>query len=181
MHLHNHALTHFGVRTRRHGDTNMAVEQLDNTFTKTTNRVTRLQIPSDPHGRGSEGPVFFQRAGVYYILPGTGCCGCLGGSNIYVFTAKHPMGPYQYQGDVGSNITAPWDPHSPWNYPTRAQASAAVDIGSDQILWMGNQWVTSKAPGQPRNSDLLYFWPLEFTSDGNISQVRYERTVQISI
>jgi hypothetical protein len=47
---------------------------------------------------------------------------------------------------------------------------------------MGKQWVTSQAPGRPRNSvDLLYFWPLEFTADGDISQVWYEQSVQVYV
>ena len=33
------------------------------------------------------GDVCFKRDGVYYILPGTGCCACVGGSSIEVFTA----------------------------------------------------------------------------------------------
>ena len=169
-----------------HGDTKMAVEQLDETFTRTTGKVARFETPPDKHNRGSEGPVFFERLGIFYILPGTGCCGCLGGSNMYVFTSTSPMGPFTYRGDSGSNTTAPFDVHSPWNYPTRAQASAAVKIDggtghAEQILWMGNQWVTSQAPGRPRNSDLLYFWPLEFTADENVSQVRYEQSVQVHL
>jgi hypothetical protein len=161
-----------------YGDTNMAVEELDPTFTRSTGRFMPFSIPPDKFSRGSEGPVFFERDGVFYILCGTGCCGCRGGSNIYVFTASAPLGPYHYQGDVGSNTSAPFDPHSPWNYPTRAQAAAVVRIGA-QYLWMGNQWTTSRAPGNPRNHDLLYFWPLEFTADGNITQVRYEPSVLV--
>ena len=171
-----------------HGDTHMAVEKLDPTFTKSSGEVTYFTTPIDKYNRGSEGPVFFKRGHIYYILPGTGCCGCIGGSNMYVFTSLSPMGPYIYRGDVGSNTTAPFDMHSPWNYPTRAQASAVVQLhgkGGDsregQVLWMGNQWVTSREPGRPRNHDLLYFWPLEFEPDGNLTQVRYEPNVQVQV
>jgi len=64
--------------------------------------------------------VFFKRGGLYYILPGPGCCGCRGGASIYVFTAT---GPYTFRGEIGSNLTAAaaaFDAHSPYNYVTRA-------------------------------------------------------------
>jgi hypothetical protein len=163
-----------------HGDTQMAVEELDADFTGMTGRFSLFTIPKDPHGRGSEGFVFFKRDGVFYVLPGSGCCACRGGSNIYVFTAIDPLGPYNYRGDVGTNTTHPFDQHSPWNYPTRAQASAVVQVGS-QFLWMGNQWTTSRALGHQRNHDLLYWWPLEFTTDGNLTQVRWEASVELRV
>ena len=129
------------------------------------------------------GPVFFKRGSTYYILPGTGCCACKGGSSIFVFTSEHPLGPYRFRGDVGSNTTAPFDAHSPHNYVTRAQASAVVRVDSAahgaQFLWMGNAWDTAAQPGRPRNHDLLYFYPLEFAADGSIEQVRREASVQV--
>ena len=57
----------------------------------------------------------FKRDGIYYVLAGTGCCACIGGSTIYVMMAKSLEGPWTYAGDVGSNPT-PFDPHSPNNY-----------------------------------------------------------------
>ena len=164
-----------------HGDTNMAVEELNAEFTGTTGRFAPFAVPADKRHLGSEGPVMFKRKGVYYILPGTGCCACRGGSNMYVFTSTSPLGPYKYRGDAGSNTTHRFDAHSPWNYPTRAQASALVHLEGDTFLWMGNQWTTSLAPGRPRNHDLLYWWPLEFEPDGMVSQVRYEESVQVKL
>ena len=112
----------------------------------------------------AEGPVFFKRNGGYYILGGTTCCACRGGSSIYVFRAASPLGPWDFTGDVGSTAQ-PFDPHSPRNFVTRAQASAVVVVG-EQYLWLGNQWVTANA----RNADLLYWSVLRFSSDGDVLQ-----------
>eukprot|EP00051_Salpingoeca_urceolata_P007973 m.102301 g.102301 ORF g.102301 m.102301 type:complete len:397 (+) comp15503_c0_seq1:66-1256(+) len=167
--------------TAYHVRTGFVVEELDETFTKPTGRVAHFSTP-----KPAEGPVFFKRGGHYYIFAGTGCCACRGGSSIYVFTAPSPLGPFTYRGDIGSNQTSGFDPHSPWNYVTRAQASKVVPVpsgtGSDTTyLWMGNQWVTSQYPGRPRNHDLLYWWPLEFEADGNLTQVRYQAQVQLKV
>jgi hypothetical protein len=112
----------------------------------------------------AEGPVFFKRKGIYYILGGTTCCACRGGSSVYVFTAPAPLGPWTFRADIGSSPQH-YDPHSPTNYVTRAQASDVFQVvgsgragggssGSggddDQWLWLGNQWVT----GPQRNRDL---------------------------
>lgn len=108
---------------------------------------------------------------IYYLLVGEGCCACLGGSNVVVYTAGSAMGPYVRQGDVGSNRT-PFDKASPYNYVTRAQGTKVVPVG-DQWLWMGNQWVTATAPGRPRNRDLLAWYLLEFNDAGVIQQLVY--------
>ena len=165
------------------------IVKLDPTFTKGTDAVGYLKTP-----KPSEGPVFFKRQGLYYILPGTGCCGCRGGSSIYVFTATNPLGPYTYRGEIGSNVTEGhvFDAHSPYNYVTRAQASSVVMVppergGSDadepqmQYLWLGNQWVSSQLPGHPRNTDLNYWTVLNFTANGSIAQVVREDVTKLSI
>ena len=116
----------------------------------------------------AEGPVFFKRDQTYYILAGTTCCACRGGSSIYVFSAPSPLGPWKYINDVGSNKTQTiYDPHSPYNYITRAQASAVIpvkDINDNmQYLWFGNQWTTSTK----RNSDLVYWSIIEWVDSNN--------------
>jgi hypothetical protein len=97
------------------------------------------------------------------------------------------MGPFVYRGDSGSNTTAPFDTHSPWTTrrgrrhqsPSRSPAAPATPNKFCRC-YMGKQWVTPQATGRPRNSvDLLYFWPL--TADGDISQVRYEQSVQVYV
>eukprot|EP01006_Ploeotia_vitrea_P060439 TRINITY_DN75911_c0_g1_i1.p1 TRINITY_DN75911_c0_g1~~TRINITY_DN75911_c0_g1_i1.p1 ORF type:complete len:365 (-),score=34.84 TRINITY_DN75911_c0_g1_i1:55-1149(-) len=167
--------------TAYHVRDGFVIEKLNASYTGVTPEVGYLHTP-----KPSEGPVFFKRNGLYYILAGTGCCACKGGSSIYVFTATNPLGPYQYRGDVGRNTTTKvFNKHSPYNYITRAQASLVLKlppatdetgavIGQEQFIWMGNQWVTAQEKGHPRNHDLLYWYPLEFKSDNSIAQVRWQ-------
>jgi len=161
------------------------VVRLSDDYLSSTTEFGYLHTP-----KPSEGPVFFKRGGLYYILPGTGCCGCRGGASIYVFTATAPLGPYTFRGEIGSNQTAaaPLDAHSPYNYVTRAQASSIVAVPSSaapgaevQYLWLGNQWVTSTEPGRPRNHDLLYWTVLNFTANGSIAQVQRQDETVISV
>eukprot|EP00483_Globobulimina_turgida_P011124 UN11145 len=88
----------------------------------------------------------FKRNNIYYVLVGKGCCACKGGSNIVVYTADKPMGPYSLRGDVGSNHTNGhvFNAKSPYNYVTRAQGSKVMVVpgeNGDQYLWLGNQWL----------------------------------------
>jgi len=43
-------------------------------------------------GCAAEGPVVFRRGSKYYVLSGTGCCACIGGSTIYVQMADSMHG-----------------------------------------------------------------------------------------
>ena len=131
-----------------------------------------------PPSRPAEGPIFFKRGGSYYIFGGTTCCACRGGSSIYVFRAESPLGPWRFVNDVGSNprpAGAPFDIHDPHAFVTNAQASAVLDVGNDQWLWLGNQWVSSGR----RNADLLYWTVLDFDDDGNVRQVVYKDSATV--
>lgn len=63
------------------------------------------------------------------------------------------------------------------DHGTGLQGSKVIPIpwsdGSTQYLWLGNQWVTSQAPGNPRNQDLLYWTVLDFDAKGAIQQIAY--------
>ena len=136
-----------------------------------------------------EGPVLFKRKALYYALSGTGCCGCIGGSSIYVQTASSLAGPWSYRGDVGSNKSQPFNPRSPLNYVTHAQAStvAQLPLSSGEIayLWIGNQWNSGflsspPKPQQSHNQDLLYFAALQFDkSSGDVVQLEREPNVTL--
>lgn len=164
-----------------HVRTGITIERLAANYTAPGGGAVDL-----PNG-GVEGPSMFKRGSIYYLLVGVGCCACLGGSNIVYYTAPSPLGPFTLRGDVGSNKTAGhvFDAHSPFNYVTRAQGSKVIRVpaadGSEQYLWIGNAWVSSTQPGNPRNHDLLYFTLLDFDAAGNILQVVRSDTCTISV
>jgi hypothetical protein len=155
------------------------IEELSDDYLGGTGNTYTFKTPEN-----AEGPVFFKGFnGMYYILPGTSCCSCKGGSSIYVYVSKAPLGPYAYLGDVGRNTSTlnQSDIHNEYRYITRAQATAVFKVGKNQLIWMGNQWVTSKEPGNPRNHDLLYWHSLEFTDSGHVQQVQYQDSVVIEV
>ena len=49
---------------------------------------------------GNEGVFMFKRDGVYYVGCGQCCCFCSGGSNVELFFASTPLGPYVSLGDL---------------------------------------------------------------------------------
>jgi len=162
-----------------HVRTGLTIVELAANCSAPAEGATPVEIPNG----GVEGPALFKRLGIYYLLVGVGCCACKGGSNVIVYTSSQsPLGPWMQMGDVGSNTTEGhiFDPRSPYNYVTRAQQTKVINI-SNQFLWLGNQWVTSMLPGNPRNSDLLYFTVLNFSDDGNITQMVREDSCTISV
>jgi hypothetical protein len=96
------------------------------------------------------------------------------------------MGPYKYLGDIGRNSSTKDQSniHDEYRFITRAQASAVFKVGPDQLIWLGNQWVTSQVSGHPRNHDLLYWHKLQFIqgdADGKIAQVVYNEGASIFV
>lgn len=164
--------------TAYHARTGLNIEKLTADFTAGTGEYYSLFLPF------VEGPVMFKRDGRYYLVAGADCCACAGGTNMLVYTADHPLGPYTFQSDVGS-YPSPFDPHVPDHYVTRAQASDVVQVraadGSLQFLWLGNQWVTAAGPDHSHNHDLLYWSLLQFDGDGRIQPVVRQDTVTLSL
>jgi hypothetical protein len=167
-----------------HVRTGFDIVKLNDDFTGGAAHVSNFTTPKE-----SEGPVMFKRGGKYYILTGTGCCACTGGATVYVDVADTLAGPWTFAGDVGSNPT-PFDPHSPNNFVTKAQASAAFGVpdsssptGGSSIVWMGNQWNSGldETPPGPRNHDLLYWAVLDFNADGTVKQLQYKTEVELKM
>eukprot|EP00037_Helgoeca_nana_P009024 m.79567 g.79567 ORF g.79567 m.79567 type:complete len:377 (+) comp19303_c0_seq2:21-1151(+) len=159
-----------------HVRTGFDVVKLNANFTGPDSHMSSFTTP-----KASEGPVMFKRNGKYYVMSGTGCCACIGGSTIYVQEADSLAGPWNFKGDVGSNPT-PFDPHSPNNFVTKAQASAVFEVKSStdavSYVWLGNQWNSGLAltPPGPRNHDLLYWSVLKFDANESVSQFNYSTT-----
>lgn len=157
------------------------VTLLDPSYLRPTNQSQSFVSP-----RPAEGPVFFKRKGLYYILAGTTCCACKGGSSVYVFTARAPLGPYSYEGDIGSVPGHKFDLHSPFNYVTRAQGSTVITVPvirgdgtrNEAVLWLGNQWATATS----NDGNLLYWTELVFSADnGGIKQLQWVDSVNITV
>ena len=158
-----------------HVRTGFEIVELDADYTAPARHRSSFSTP-----KRSEGPTMFKRNGIYYITSGTVCCACIGGSSIYVMTSSSVDGPWDYRGDVGSVPGHAYDPHSPNNYVTKAQGSAAFTVG-EQVVYLGNQWNSGlrEDPPGPRNHDLLYWTVFNFGSDGAIKQVVWEDEVTL--
>eukprot|EP00040_Diaphanoeca_grandis_P034919 m.218170 g.218170 ORF g.218170 m.218170 type:complete len:402 (-) comp33256_c1_seq4:91-1296(-) len=132
----------------------------------------------------AEGPAFFKRGPKdYFILAGTTCCACKGGSSVYMFRSPSPLGPWRFVRDVGSVTPRHFDPHSASNYVTRSQASSVFHVAGNhqqqQWVWLGNQW---GLPGITRNSDLLYWHVLEFSqTNGDVLQFVWAPNATVSV
>ena len=164
-----------------HVRTGIVIERLTADLTAGTGDFYTLSLPAYP---SVEAPVMFKRDGRYYLLAGVDCCACAGGSNILVYTADHPLGPFTLQSDVGSNAT-PFDASVPDHYVTGAQGSEVMRVpgadGAPQFVWLGNQWVTSRDPGHPRDHDLLYWSVLQFDGDGRILHIVHQDAATLSL
>jgi beta-xylosidase len=51
-------------------------------------------------GPNNEGVLMFKRNGTYYVGFGQCCCFCSGGSNVELFAAPAPLGPYVSLGNI---------------------------------------------------------------------------------
>jgi beta-xylosidase len=159
--------------TAYHVRTGFVVQGLSRNYTASSSVFATFATP-----KPSEAPIMFKRDGLYYIITGTGCCACRGGSTVYVVVSEAPLGPYEYLGEFGSNQTHAFDPHSPYNYVTRSQPTSTF-VFNDKQVFLGNQWVTASEPGQPRNQDLLFWTALEFTANGNLTQLQWQDEVEL--
>jgi Glycosyl hydrolases family 43 len=164
--------------TAYHVRTGIVIERLTGNFTAGTGDDYSLSLPL------VEAPVMFKRSSRYYLLVGVDCCACAGGSNILVYTADHPLGPFIFQSEVGSNPT-PFNIHVPDHYVTGAQGTDVIRVPSAdgllQFLWLGNQWVTAAGAGQPRDHDLLYWSVLRFDADGQIQHLVRQDAATLSL
>lgn len=71
---------------------------------------------------------------------------------------------------------------------TRAQGTSVLYVSAtdaeatdaeEEVLWLGNQWQTSRFPGKPRNHDLLYFAKLDFAANGSVAPLVWHDSVRL--
>jgi hypothetical protein len=119
-----------------------------------------------------EAPVLLKQGGWYYATAGTLSCAAAGGTAIYAFKSRSPLGPYTLAAAGNGQIFS--------RSASRAQASTAFHVG-EQTVWLGNQWLTSKAPDQARNQDLLRWALLRMNDDGDIEPLEWEDSVEMEL
>jgi hypothetical protein len=155
------------------------IEQLDETFTAGTGLVHHAPMVENKDIPGDEAPILFRRGGTYYLLEATGCCGCKGGSTTYVLTADHPLGPYTLQGNIGEAADG-----SP---VTKAQPRSVFKVpapggGEPTIVHLSNNYVPGEGgEGTCTNGGLLYWYPLQFGSDGQLRNLTWRDEVRFEM
>ena len=101
----------------------------------------------------NEGVLMFKRGGLYYVGFGACCCFCGEGSNVDLYVADAPLGPYKF---AGTAITpAVWG----------AQTGAVWFTGAQFVLY-GDRW--QSAPDRIKAHDYSYMTPLAFAADGSV-------------
>lgn len=101
-------------------------------------------------GPNNEGVLMFKRNGTYYVGFGECCCFCSAGSNVELYAASAPLGPYASVG----NIIAP----EAWG----AQTGAVFFTGVDYVLY-GDRW--QSAPDRIKAHDFSYMAPLVWSGE----------------
>jgi hypothetical protein len=108
----------------------------------------------------------FKRDGQYYAGFGVCCCFCGAGSNVQIFRASQPMGPY---GNPVQVATA-----QDWY----GQTGAVWFTGQDYVLF-GDRW--QSAPDHIKAHDFSFMAPLKWDAAGNPqSFAGFQNWVEIS-
>lgn len=150
----------------------LVIERLTPDYLSGSGSVYQLGGPNGPNDTNRlEAPVFLKEKGWYVVLAGTLCCAASGGTSVYAFRSRNPLGPYVVQGLIADRND------------TRAQASTVIVTNSpgDPLIWLGNQWGTSMVPNQPRDTDLLRFALLHVTEDGIVANLTWSDNITLSI
>lgn len=90
-----------------------------------------------------ESPSLFKRGGIYYLLTGSCCCACRGGSGLAVYQAPSIAGPWTLQSGAA-------EVHSDINCAARGVpicggfGARQVDRGA--IVWNAQWWSVSQIP-----------------------------------
>lgn len=132
---------------------------------------------TEPLAEGVEAPALFARGGWYYALFDQTCCFGAQGTGARVYRARHPLGPWEYRGNINRRRTGPLQHVRDFSGEViiRAQQTHIARLptaGDDVFLWMGDLWQTG---GRENRGADLQFWsePLRFTADGDIEPLRF--------
>ena len=131
-----------------HQATHMSVEQLTPDFTSSA--LNASAVFTGPAASGDEAPVIFRRKGIVYVMFGHGCCFCAKGSGVNVFTATHPLGPYDSLDfyDIGCDNSTGHAGTTIGNCASivHAQQNCVFEVQTSdgpQMVWTGDRWMSA--------------------------------------
>ena len=125
--------------------------------------------------KGAEAPLLFRRNSLYYALCGPLCPACSEGSQVQVFTAVSPLGPFTPR----SNINRSPENDSP-DIPAQETWVAKIPTsGGPVFVWMADRWGSS--PDGTNGHDFQFCAPLAFSPNGDILPVKAVVRWQISL
>jgi beta-xylosidase len=157
-----------------------------------------------------EAPVLFERHGIYYALFGHCCCFCYQGSDMFVFQAPHPLGPWKQQSNADlecANATTPTPAHPGWGskslpltaiptpgqgclYQNTKQASTCITRARQNFVVQvetasGSEYIWTgdrwmQTPGGIK--DEPQFWgKLEFDAVGNVLPLKWVNSISVDM
>ena len=177
----------------------LRVEQLTPDFHDANGQSSHVMV------KGAEAPALFRRKNIYYALSGTLCPDCPQGSEVQVFIANSPLGPFATEpsfninhANVNDTTASPAPGSALPEKPTTgapptinpvtirptipAQESWVFNLpaaGGSGYIWMGDLF--GSAADGTKAHDLQYWSPLEFTDDGRILPLKGLRKWDISL
>jgi len=120
-------------------------------------------------GTGVEAPSMFKRGSLYYIAFGSTCCYCESGSEVSIYTATSPLGPFTKRTSLGQLQSQSTD----------IFAYTAAD-NSTQFLYIGDHW--QSAPDRVKGHDFTVWAPLNFSEDGlSVTTPGFQNNFTISV
>jgi len=121
---------------------------------------------------GCAAPLMFTRENIYYALFGHSCRCCAAGSELFVYSAPHPLGPYTFQSDVNLNSTSGRVVHG--------QSTGVIPLNTTNgtsYLWFCDRWQSTSM----WSTDFQYWGLLEFGVTGHINPIRWQNQFQIDL
>jgi hypothetical protein len=139
---------------------------------------------SDLIGENCESPALFKRGSTYYLLFDNTCRFCTNGTGARVYTAKAPLGPYLYRGNINVQGQSASDVPASKTRLSKGRPNCIIKAQQTHVavlpsrvglvyLWMGDRW--GSRPDGIKGHDFQYWSsPLRFDNDGMIKQLQWE-------
>lgn len=154
----------------------LTIQKLSFDFLTAVGPPIFLNISATGATTALEAPIMFKAHGWYYATAGTLSCAAGGGTDVFALRSRQPMGKY-----LPASRAEPNNGCIAQKSDSRAQGSATFSVDGD-LIWLGNQWLTSQAPRQERNYDLLRFAKLNISAaDGLIEPFHWRQNISVVV